>query len=272
MLPGSKVAGPFKAIVHALYATLLQDQKLLWTPAALPPGPAAAVADAAACGSADLAPPTRGGRWLAPTAAILPDETCLTGTGLMSVGPTADAGLVLARQLTSLGVPLAAATTTTRSHSTKSAWLLPGVGADVVSCLLSLTPGARQLSPAYVRQQLAALVRENAYIPPLGEIDAHSPGTSSHDECTTRGVMPPWLTAAAVMLEYCLSDVRQDALERLDGNRQLDMEPHQQLQQLHGLPLLPMADGRMQEIQVQGSACSWGAQHSGAVHSAKRGT
>jgi hypothetical protein len=166
--------------------------------------------------------------------------------------PAAAAGQLLAEELMRAGLPLAAALAQVQGDGARQrhGWLLPGVPAAAASCMLRLMPALRNLSPATVRQHLAAsaaggqalLKLPPAVQQPLQEEEAGS------------SMPPPAVAAAGVLLEYCLTDLQLDGLTAAGIDRQL-------LRQLNGLPLLPMTDGSVQPIKVSGGfhdACCGG--------------
>jgi hypothetical protein len=155
--------------------------------------------------------PSGVGSWLMPHQALIPDDACKRNEDLSA--------LLLAD-----GLPLA-----------------QGLPAAVERCLLKVTPGVRVMSPGHVRQHFTR------------------PGSShpSLQEQLASGQLP-----AAVLLEYCLSDVlshsqpvdpapsgssgilrRTGSGSSKDPSGQQQLLLQQRLQQLHLLPLLPLADG-----------------------------
>lgn len=252
----------------SLYSQLIAKQPLLWTPA-LPPTPAASAAagpggaQGGAMGADAPALPGHGGRWLAPRGALLADDACMKGSGLSGPLTGAAAAQLLVQQLLEAGLPQVAALAPLSAKDAarlraQMGWSVPGLPEGVAACLLALMPGAKRVDPAAARQQLAASSaaagqRPRLQLPPARPwVEAPAAGAAASSKAT----LPP-LAAVAVLLEYCLSDLElggQAAARQLPGSQgggsALSERDQRLLRQLHGLQLLPAADGSVQCLHV----------------------
>lgn len=231
LLPSLDAPEPWSHLTRALYQHLT-DLPIVWS-------------RAASAGS-------RGG-WLAPSAALFSDAAVQSSPQLRDV------------LVDALGLPLAC-----------------GLPAAAEAALLRGTRGAAAVSPSLARQHLQRMARGPAGAAELARLLlAHWPaaaaaaaakGSSSSTEAAAAdgsgkgggggkqhleeaGTGPaPASSAAAVLLQYCLSD--------LSACRQHPQQLQRLQQELDGLPLLPLADGtlgRLQAAAAPGSNSGQGA-------------
>jgi hypothetical protein len=227
---GAQVGPPWSRVVGGVYASLAATT-LLHTPAS-------------------------GGRWLAPSSALLPSPDLLLEQ--QETAPSSSQQPTAAYQYNLLGQLLIAA----------GLPLVQGFSVEQLDCLKQLTPGVSVVTPAAARQvfqQLAARSESLAVADP-GQADSSGSSPSQQEPCV------PWLAALVdvaasislqnsavtvtqhvleLLLLYCLSDL---GLPGAGDSATRGHTPHQQhaavLQQVHGLPLLHLKSGGVATIRT----------------------